>query len=82
TKLEPQMRTIHISGGRKNKVRAGDILGALTANKKISGKQIGKIDILDIISYVAVEKKIAKQALSILSEGKIKGRKYRVRLLK
>ncbi len=81
-KLEPLMSTLHISGGRKNKVRAGDILGALTANKEIAGKQIGKIDILDIVSYVAVEKKIAKKSLNILSEGKIKGRKYRVRLLK
>ena len=80
-KLEPLMKTLLISGGRKNKVRAGDILGALTANKKIAGKQIGKIDILDTVSYVAVEKKVARQALNILSEGKIKGRKYRIRLL-
>ncbi|MCK4674503.1 MAG: ATP-dependent RNA helicase DbpA [Gammaproteobacteria bacterium] len=79
--LEPAMVTLCINAGRKNKVRAGDILGALTANNKISGKQIGKIDIFDIIAYVAVEKAIAKQALNILSEGKIKGRKFRVRKL-
>jgi ATP-dependent RNA helicase DbpA len=79
--LEPTMTTLLISGGRKDKVRAGDILGALTANAKITGQQIGKIDILDVISYVAVDKKIAKQALNVLSEGKIKGRKFRVRKL-
>ncbi len=79
--LEPTMTTLLISGGRKDKVRAGDILGALTANAKISGQQIGKIDILDVFSYVAVDKKIAKQALNILSEGKIKGRKFKVRKL-
>jgi NAD(P)-dependent dehydrogenase (short-subunit alcohol dehydrogenase family) len=44
-------------------------------------KQIGKIDILDMFSYVAVENNIARQALNILSDGKIKGRKYRVRKL-
>ena len=80
-KLMPNMVTLCINGGRKNKVRAGDILGALTANSKLNGKQIGKIDIFDIVSYVAVEEPIARQALNILSEGKIKGRKFRVRKL-
>ncbi len=81
-KLSPPMVTLCINGGRKNKVRAGDILGALTANAKLPGKQIGKIDITDNLAYVAVERPIAKQALKILSEGKIKGRKFRVRKLR
>jgi len=80
-KLEPSMVTLRISAGRKDKVRAGDILGALTKNTKLPGKQIGKIDIFDIVSYVAVEHAIAGQALKILSEGKIKGRRFRVRKL-
>jgi ATP-independent RNA helicase DbpA len=81
-KLSPKMVTLCINGGRKNKVRAGDILGALTANKKLPGKQIGKIDIFDNLAYVAVERPIAKQALKILSEDKIKGRKFRARKLR
>jgi len=80
-KLKPAMVTLRISAGRKTKVRAGDILGALTKNTNLPGKQIGKIDIFDIVSYVAVEHAIANQALTILSEGKIKGRKFRVRKL-
>ncbi|MCW9056192.1 MAG: ATP-dependent RNA helicase DbpA [Gammaproteobacteria bacterium] len=80
-KLSPPMITLCINGGRKDKVRAGDILGALTANSSIPGKQIGKIDIFDNIAYVAVERAISKQALKILSEGKIKGRKFRIRKL-
>lgn len=80
-KLTPPMVTLVINGGRKDKVRAGDLLGALTASKLISGKQIGKIDIADHLAYVAVERPISKQALKILSEGKIKGRKFRVRKL-
>ena len=80
-KLSPPMVTLCINGGRKNKVRAGDILGALTAKTDLPGKQIGKIDLFDTFSYVAVERPIAKQALKILSEGKIKGRKFKVRKL-
>ena len=78
-KLSPPMVTISINGGRKNKVRAGDLLGALTANTNLQGKQIGKIDIFDNLAYVAVERPAAKQAFKILSEGKIKGKKFRVR---
>lgn len=81
-KLSPSMATISINGGRKNKVRAGDILGALTAKTDLQGKQIGKIDIFDTFSYVAIERSVAKQALKILSEGKIKGRKFKPRKLR
>ncbi|MDH5371242.1 MAG: DbpA RNA binding domain-containing protein, partial [Gammaproteobacteria bacterium] len=80
-RLSPPMVTLCINGGRKNKVRAGDILGALTSKTDLPGKQIGKIDIFDTISYVAIERPIAKQALKILNEGKIKGRKFKVRKL-
>ncbi len=79
--LSPPMVALRINGGRKNKIRAGDILGALTANTGLPGKQIGKIDLFDTVAYVAVDRPIAKQALKILVEGKIKGRKYRVRKL-
>ena len=74
----PEMVTLRISAGRKSKVRAGDILGALTKNTNLPGKQVGKIDIFDMVSYVAVERGIASQALEILSKGKIKGRMFKV----
>jgi len=80
-KLTPPMITLFINGGRKNKVRAGDILGALTSEDILQGSHIGKIDIFDNFSYVAVERPIVKQALKILAEGKIKGRKFRVKKL-
>ncbi len=80
-RLSPPMVTISINGGRKNKVRAGDILGALTANTDLQGKQIGKIDLFDTFSYVAVERSVAKQAVRVLSEGKIKGRKFKIKKL-
>jgi ATP-independent RNA helicase DbpA len=81
-RLNPPMVTLCISGGRKDKIRAGDILGALTANTDLPGKLIGKIDIADNLAYVAVERPAARQALKVLTEGKIKGRKFRVRKLR
>lgn len=79
SKLCPPMVTLCINGGRKEKLRAGDILGALTANTDLPGKKIGKINIFDKLAYVAVDQSIARQALKILSEGKIKGRMFKVR---
>lgn len=76
------MVTIFINGGRKDKVRAGDLLGALTANAGISGEQIGKITLFDKVAYVAVDQSIAKLAVATLADGKIKGRKFRARLLR
>ena len=81
-KLYPLMVTLFVNGGRKDKVRAGDLLGALTASGDITGAQIGKITLFDKIAYVAVEQQVAKLALTILADGKIKGRKFRVRRLR
>jgi len=75
--LQAPMVTLCINGGRKNKVRAGDVLGALTASNELKGKQIGKIDIFDKMAFIAVERAITNQALDILSTGKIKGRKFK-----
>lgn len=78
---KPQMKCIQIDAGKKQKLRAGDILGALTAQKSISGKDVGKINIFDFHAYVAVHHSVAKSALNILSNEKIKGRAFRVRLI-
>ena len=79
--LLPAMSTLCIGAGRKDKVRPGDILGALTGDAGIPGAQVGKIAIFDFQAYVAVERSMAQQALKRLSEGKIKGRTLRVRSL-
>ncbi|MEO2278907.1 ATP-dependent RNA helicase DbpA [Pseudoalteromonas pernae] len=75
------MVTIQIDGGKKSKLRPGDILGALTANNALKGDQIGKIKVTAISSYVAVERKLANTALKTISEGKMKGRNFRARKL-
>jgi len=79
--LKSAMVTLCISSGRKNKIRAGDILGALTASKDLQAQHIGKIDIFDMVAYVAVARNEARTALKILGEGKIKGKKLLVRKL-
>lgn len=78
--LAPARQTLSISGGRKNKIRPGDVLGALTADGVISGDSIGRIDILEHASYVAVDTKVVKLALQQLDTRKIKGQKFKVRL--
>ena len=79
--LIPPMHTLCIGAGRKEKLRPGDILGALTGDVGIAGTQVGKIALFDHQAYVAVERAVAKQALAALTEGKIKGRALRVRLV-
>ncbi|MBA1276544.1 MULTISPECIES: ATP-dependent RNA helicase DbpA [Pseudomonadaceae] len=79
--LRPPMVTLCIGAGRKDKLRPGDILGALTGDAGIPGTQVGKIAIFDFQAFVAVERDVAKQALNRLNAGKIKGRSLKVRQL-
>ncbi|MDQ6955595.1 MAG: ATP-dependent RNA helicase DbpA [Mariprofundaceae bacterium] len=75
------MTTLQIGGGKKQKLRPGDILGALTAGKDIAGKQVGKIHVMDQWAYVAVSRDVSKLALKKLGDGKLKGRSFRVRVI-
>jgi ATP-independent RNA helicase DbpA len=77
-RFEPPMVTLWIDGGRKNKVRPGDILGALTGDAGIAGGEVGKIDIFDAHAYVAIKRGSADKALACLRNGKIKGRNFNV----
>lgn len=76
--LKSKMRTLFVSGGRKDKVRPGDILGALVHHAKIEPNSIGKIDVMDVLSFVAVEFKYAEKAKDKMQTGKIKGKKFKV----
>ncbi|MCF6780156.1 ATP-dependent RNA helicase DbpA [Stutzerimonas stutzeri] len=79
--LQPPMATLCIGAGRKDKLRPGDILGALTGDAGIPGTQVGKIALFDFQAFVAVERSVIKQALNRLNAGKIKGRSLKVRIL-
>jgi ATP-independent RNA helicase DbpA len=79
--LRPPMATLQILGGRKEKIRAGDVLGALTKDLGYAAAQIGKIDVNEFSTYVAVERGIAREVLRKLSAAKVKGRAVKVRML-
>ncbi len=79
--LLPPMRTLQIVGGRKEKIRAGDVLGALTGDAGFTREQVGKINVNEYSTYVAVDRRIADDALHRLSNGRVKGKTVRVRLL-
>ena len=78
-RFEAPMVTLWIDGGRKDKVRPGDILGALTGATGIEGSDVGKIDVFDAHAYVAIKKNSVDKALVCLKNGKIKGRNFMVR---
>ena len=77
--LKAAMGTVQIEGGRKSKIRPGDLLGALTGDAGLEGSQIGKIDIQDHYAYVAIERSAIRQALDYFANGKVKGRSVRAR---
>ena len=79
--LMPPMVTLHIQGGRKEKIRPGDVLGALTADLGYTREQVGKINVNDWSTYVAVDRAIAEQVASRLNDGRIKGKSVKVRVL-
>ena len=79
--LVAPMVTLHLQAGRKEKIRPGDVLGALTADLGYTREQIGKIDINEFSTYVAVDRAIAAQAASRLNASRIKGRSIKVRVL-
>jgi ATP-independent RNA helicase DbpA len=79
--LMPPMATLQIVGGRKDKIRPGDVLGALTGDAGFAGSQVGKISVNEFSTYVAVDRQIANEAVKRLSAGKIKGKRVKVRLM-
>ncbi len=79
---DAKMAMLQISGGRKDKVRPGDILGALTGEAGgLESGEVGKIEIHDRLSYVAVSASRGRHALRSINEGKIKGRRFRATLI-
>ena len=79
--LVPPMATLQILGGRKEKIRPGDVLGALTGEAGFTSAQVGKITVTESTTYVAVERRIAHDVQRRLAEGKLKGKSVKVRIL-
>ena len=80
--LVPPMVTLQMLGGRKEKIRPGDVLGALTGEAGFVREQVGKITVMDQTTYVAIARNVADEAVRKLSSGKVKGKRVKVRALR
>ena len=78
TKLDYEYSTLYINGGKRHKLRAGDILGALTAGIGLDKNDIGKINILPTCSYVAVKNAVYEKAFKGLNSNKMKNKFYKI----
>ena len=79
--LQPPMATLLILGGRKEKIRPGDVLGALTGEAGFSKDDIGKINVTESTTYVAIARHLGRDAQKKLTAGGIKGKRVKVHLL-
>jgi ATP-independent RNA helicase DbpA len=77
----PTMVTLRLNIGRKEKIRPGDILGALSKDAGLPGDSIGKIDIGALYSYVAVHTDQVDKAVKYFRTGKVKNCKASVKIL-
>ena len=73
------MATLQLDTGKKQKIRPGDVLGALTGENGIAGTQVGKINVFDTTTYVAVSTSAVSAALLKLKTDKLKGRTVKAR---
>jgi len=80
-RLLPPMRTLQIVGGRKEKIRPGDVMGALAGECGLTREQVGKINVNEFSTYVAVQAELAQNVTVALGKGRIKGKSVKVRLL-
>jgi ATP-independent RNA helicase DbpA len=79
--LHAPMVTLCIMGGKKDKLRPGDLLGALTGDVGLTKDQVGKINVFEFMTYVALERTVADKAYARLSSGNIKGRNFKMRFI-
>jgi ATP-independent RNA helicase DbpA len=80
-RLQAPMTTLCIMGGKKDKLRPGDLLGALTADVGLSRDQVGKINVSEFVTYVALDRRIAEHAARKLGAANIKGKNFKMRFL-
>ncbi|MBL0687612.1 MAG: ATP-dependent RNA helicase DbpA [Sulfurospirillum sp.] len=76
-----KMRTLCINGGKRDKIRAGDILGALVKEMGQDVEHIGKILINKKESYVSINSKFSKEVFEKIKKSKIKGKIFKVWIL-
>lgn len=78
---EPEMLTLCFNLGRRDKIRPGDILGALTKDAGLSANFIGKIDVASLCTWVAIHRDHANRVCNHFKNGKLKGQKVQVKMI-
>jgi ATP-independent RNA helicase DbpA len=74
----PIYDTLFINGGKKQKIRKGDILGTLIKGVHLDKNDVGQIDILNFCAFVAIKKKVSKKTCDVLNNTKLKGKYFKV----
>ena len=75
TGAEPGMVRMFMNIGKKDRVRIGDILGAVAGERGMEGALVGTIDMYDNFSFVEVPQEYAAAVLEAMNHSKIKGRR-------
>ena len=76
------MKTLYISGGRKDKISKGDIAGLFFKEGKLKKEELGIIELKQNGAYVAVHAEKAKELVHQLNNSRLKKKKVRISLLK
>src|SRR5699024_434740 len=74
TGAEPGMVRFFINIGKNQKIRPGDIVGAIAGETGMPGNLIGTIDIYEKFTFVEIPKKYAKNVLKGMNKSKIRGK--------
>ena len=79
---KPQWVTLHIAGGKKNKINKIDIVGFLTQQGELKKEDIGLIEVKDFFSFVAIRKSKMSRTLPLIEKQKIKGQRVKIEIAK
>lgn len=78
----PKMTTLYIGKGKKNKISKGDIVGFLCKTCGLPFSDLGRIDVYDRYSYVAIKREKAPEILKMSQIAKIKGIHTKVEVIR
>lgn len=76
-----QWKTLHISGGRKDKISKGDIAGLFLKQGQLGQNELGMIELKQDCSYVAVDASKVNALIKLVDNSKLKTKKVRISLI-
>ena len=80
--VRPTTVTLHISAGKREKISAGDLVGAVVSVGGLERDSVGRIEVFDHYSFVAVPEAVAEEVLEKMQGAKVKGKKVKVALIR